>query len=112
MNSYLLFISLLSLTFIAYARMSTPGALSLSWKRFWKLSKTESFGFDDEKIRPETQSLFLSNSLISFSLSTYLFLLTYFDRLDALGLMVMFVFSCLGFQLLNFRLALFLTDNW
>jgi len=112
MNSYLLFVSLLSLTFIAYARMSTPDALSLSWKRFWKLSKIESFGFDDEKIRPETQSLFLSNALISFSLSTYLFLYTYFERFDALVMAVLFVCAFAGFQLLNFRLALFLTDNW
>ena len=112
MNSYLLFVSLLSLTFIAYARISTPDALSLSWKRFWKLSKIESFGFDDEKIRPETQSLFLGNAFVSFSLSTYLFLLTYFERLDALGLAFAFVGSFLIFQLLNFRLALFVTDNW
>jgi uncharacterized membrane protein YuzA (DUF378 family) len=112
MNSYLLFVSLLSLTFIAYARMSTPDALTLSWKRFWKLSKMESFGFDDEKIRPETQSLFLGNAFVSFSLSTYLFLLTYFERLDALGLAFAFVCSFLIFQLLNFRLALFVTDNW
>jgi hypothetical protein len=112
MNSYLLFVSLLSLTFIAYARISTPGALSLSWKRFWKLSKIESFGFDDEKIRPETQSLFLSNALVSFSLSTYLFLLSYFERLDALGIALIFVLGCIVFQLFNFRLALFLTDNW
>jgi hypothetical protein len=112
MNSYLLFVSLLSLTFIAYARMSTPDALTLSWKRFWKLSKIESFGFDDEKIRPETQALFLGNAFVSFSLSTYLFLLTYFERLDALGLAFAFVGSFLIFQLLNFRLALFVTDNW
>ena len=112
MNSYLLFVSLLSLTFIAYARISTPDALSLSWKRFWKLSKIESFGFDDEKIRPETQALFLGNAFVSFSLSTYLFLLTYFDRLSALGLAFAFVSSFLIFQLLNFRLALFVTDNW
>ena len=112
MNSYLLFVSLLSLTFIAYARISTPDALTLSWKRFWKLSKMESFGFDDEKIRPETQSLFLGNAFVSFSLSTYLFLLTYFERLDALGLAFAFVCSFLIFQLLNFRLALFVTDNW
>jgi uncharacterized membrane protein YuzA (DUF378 family) len=112
MNSYLLFVSLLSLTFIAYARISTPDALTLSWKRFWKLSKMESFGFDDEKIRPETQSLFLGNAFVSFSLSTYLFLLTYFERLDALGLAFAFVCSFLVFQLLNFRLALFVTDNW
>jgi hypothetical protein len=112
MNSYLLFVSLLSLTFIAYARLSTPEALPLSWKRFWKLSKVESFGFDDEKIRPETQALFLSNALISYSLSTYLFLLTDFERSHALGLALLFVFSFLIFQLLNFRLALLLTDNW
>ena len=112
MNSYLLFVSLLSLTFIAYARISTPDALTLSWKRFWKLSKMESFGFDDEKIRPETQALFLGNAFVSFSLSTYLFLLTYFERLDALGLAFAFVGSFLIFQLLNFRLALFVTDNW
>jgi uncharacterized membrane protein YuzA (DUF378 family) len=112
MNSYLLFVSLLSLTFIAYARISTPDALALSWKRFWKLGKIESFGFDDEKIRPETQSLFLGNAFVSFSLSTYLFLLTYFERLDALGLTFAFVGSFLIFQLLNFRLALFITDNW
>jgi uncharacterized membrane protein YuzA (DUF378 family) len=112
MNSYLLFVSLLSLTFIAYARMSTPDALALSWKRFWKLSKIESFGFDDEKIRPETQALFLGNAFVSFSLSTYLFLLTYFERLDALGLAFAFVGSFLIFQLLNFRVALFVTDNW
>lgn len=112
MNSYLLFVSLLSLTFIAYARIRTPDALALSWKRFWKLGKIESFGFDDEKIRPETQSLFLGNTFVSFSLSTYLFLLTYFERLDALGLTFAFVGSFLIFQLLNFRLALFITDNW
>jgi hypothetical protein len=112
MNSYLLFVSLLSLTFIAYARLSTPEALPLSWKRFWKLSKVESFGFDDEKIRPETQALFLINALISYSLSTYLFLLTDFERSHALGLALLFVFSFLIFQLLNFRLALLLTDNW
>ncbi|MDP4595787.1 MAG: DUF4271 domain-containing protein [Crocinitomicaceae bacterium] len=112
MNSYLLFVSLLSLTFIAYARMSTPDALTLSWKRFWKLSKIESFGFDDEKIRPETQSLLLSNAFISFTLSTYLFLLTYYDRTEALGMALGFVFAFLSFQLLNFRVALFVTDNW
>ncbi|MEY4286123.1 MAG: hypothetical protein RL511_196 [Bacteroidota bacterium] len=111
MNSYLLFVSLLSLTFIAYARMSTPDALSLSWKRFWKLSRAESFGFDDEKIRPETQTLFLGNFLISFSLSTYLFLLDHFQRLEALVFMFALVLGFLIFQLLNFRLALFLTDN-
>ncbi len=81
MNSYLLFVSLLSLTFIAYARISTPEALTLSWKRFWKLSRVESFGFDDEKIRPETQSLLLINFFISFCLSTFLFFLTYFERI-------------------------------
>ncbi len=111
MNSYLLFVSLLSLTFIAYARMSTPDALSLSWKRFWKLSRAESFGFDDEKIRPETQTLFLGNFLISFSLSTYLFLFDHFQRLEALIFMFALVLGFLIFQLLNFRLALFLTDN-
>ena len=84
MNSYLLIVSLLSLTFVAYARLSTPDALSLSWKRFWKLSRTESFGFDDEKIRPATQSLFLGNFLTSFCLSTYLFFLSYFERVEAL----------------------------
>lgn len=112
MNSYLLFISLLSLTFIAYARMSTPDALSLSWKRFWKLSRVESFGFDDEKIRPETQSLLLSNFIISFTLSAYLILNSYFNRSEALLLALVFVFGFLLFQLLNFRLALLLTDNW
>jgi hypothetical protein len=111
MNSYLLFVSLLSLTFIAYARMSTPDALSLSWKRFWKLSRPESFGFDDEKIRPETQSLLLGNFLISFSLSTYLFLLSYFQRYEALGLTLALVIGFLLFQLLNFRIALLITDN-
>ena len=111
MNSYLLFVSLLSLTFVAYARMSTPDALSLSWKRFWKLSRTESFGFDDEKIRPETQTLFLGNFLISFGLITYLFFLTYFERLEALIFAVLFVFGFIVFQLLNFRMALFITDN-
>lgn len=111
LNSYLLFVSLLSLTFIAYARMSTPDALSLSWKRFWKLSRAESFGFDDEKIRPETQTLFLGNFLISFSLNTYLFLLDHFQRLEALIFMFALVFGFLIFQLFNFRLALFLTDN-
>jgi hypothetical protein len=91
--------------------MSTPDALSLSWKRFWKLSRAESFGFDDEKIRPETQTLFLGNFLISFSLSTYLFLLDHFQRLEALIFMFALVFGFLIFQLFNFRLALFLTDN-
>lgn len=112
MNSYLLFVSLLSLTFIAYARMSTPDALSLAWKRFWKLSRGESFGFDDEKIKPETQSLFLGNFLVSLSLSTYLFFLTYFQRIEALVVALVFVVSFLLFQLLNFRVGLLITDNW
>jgi hypothetical protein len=42
----------------------------------------------------------------------YLFLLTYFDRLDALGVGFTIVCSILIFQLVNFRLALFVTDNW
>jgi hypothetical protein len=112
MNSYLLFISLLSLTFIAYARISTPEALSLSWKRFWKLSRVESFGFDDDKIRPETQSLLLANFFISFSLSSFLYFLTYFDRIEAFILSLIFVLGFLLFQVLNFRVALVLTDNW
>lgn len=111
MNSYLLLVSLLSLTFIAYARLSTPDALSLSWKRFWKLSRMESFGFDDEKIRPATQSLFLANFLISFCLSAYLFFLSYFERLEALLVAGTFVLGFLIFQLANFRIALFVTDN-
>jgi len=111
MNIYLLIVSLLSLTFVAYARLSTPDALSLSWKRFWKLSRTESFGFDDEKIRPATQSLFLGNFLTSFCLSTYLFFLSYFERVEALLWAGVFVFGFILFQLLNFRIALFLTDN-
>lgn len=112
MNSYLLFISLLSLTFVAYARMSTPDAISLSWKRFWKLSRVESFGFDDEKIRPKTQSLFLGNFLVSFCLSTYLFFVSYFHSLEAFSLALLFVFGFLVFQSFNFRIALLLTDNW
>lgn len=112
MNSYLLFVSLLSLTFIAYARISTPDALTLSWKRFWKLSRVESFGFDDEKIRPETQSLLLVNFVISFCLSTFLFFLTYFQRIEAFVLALVFVVGFLIFQLLNFRIALLITDNW
>ena len=112
MNSYLLFVSLLSLTFIAYARISTPDALTLSWKRFWKLSRVESFGFDDEKIRPETQSLLLGNFFISFCLSTFLFFLTYFQRIEAFVLALVFVVGFLIFQLINFRMALLITDNW
>lgn len=112
MNSYLLFVSLLSLTFIAYARISTPDALTLSWKRFWKLSRVESFGFDDEKIRPETQSLLLGNFYISFCLSTFLFLLSYFQRIEAFVLALMLVLGFLVFQLINFRMALLITDNW
>jgi hypothetical protein len=112
MNSYLLFVSLLSLTFIAYARISTPDALTLSWKRFWKLSRVESFGFDDEKIRPETQSLLLGNFFISFCLSTFLFFLTYFQRIEAFVLALVFVLGFLIFQLINFRIALLITDNW
>ena len=112
MNSYLLFVSLLSLTFIAYARFSTPDALTLSWKRFWKLSRVESFGFDDEKIRPETQSLLLTNFFISFCLSAFLFFLTYFQRTEAFVMALLFVVGFLLFQLLNFRMALHLTDNW
>lgn len=112
MNSYLLFISLLSLTFVAYARMSTPEAISLSWKRFWKLSRVESFGFDDEKIRPKTQSLFLGNFLVSFCLSTYLFFVSYFHSSVAFSLALLFVFGFLVFQSFNFRIALLLTDNW
>jgi hypothetical protein len=112
MNSYLLFVSLLSLTFIAYARISTPEALTLSWKRFWKLSRVESFGFDDEKIRPETQSLLLINFFISFCLSTFLFFLTYFERIEAFVLALVFVVGFLIFQLINFRIALLITDNW
>lgn len=77
MNSYLLFVSLLSLTFVAYARIGTPDAIALSWKRFWKMSRTESFGFDDDKIRPETQTFLLINFFIAFSLSVYLFLLLF-----------------------------------
>ena len=112
MNSYLLFVSLLSLTFIAYARFSTPDVLTLSWKRFWKLSRVESFGFDDEKIRPETQSLLLTNFFISFCLSAFLFFLTYFQRTEAFVMALLFVVGFLLFQLLNFRMALLLTDNW
>ena len=112
MNSYLLFVSLLSLTFIAYARLSTPDALTLSWKRFWKLSRVESFGFDDEKIRPETQSLLLTNFFISFCLSAFLFFLTYFQITEAFVMALLFVVGFLLFQLLNFRMALLLTDNW
>ena len=112
MNSYLLFVSLLSLAFIAYARLSTPDALTLSWKRFWKLSRVESFGFDDEKIRPETQSLLLTNFFISFCLSAFLFFLTYFQRTEAFVMALLFVVGFLLFQLLNFRMALLLTDNW
>ncbi len=112
MNSYLLFVSLLSLTFVAYARMSTPDALSLAWKRFWKLSRGESFGFDDEKIKPETQSLFLGNFLVSLSLSTYLFFLMHFQRIEALVVALVFVVSFILFQLLNFRVGLLITDNW
>ena len=107
MNSYLLFISLLSLTFIAYARISTPDALTLSWKRFWKLSRVESFGFDDEKIRPETQSLLLGNFFISFCLSTFLFFLTYFQRIEAFVLALVFVVGFLIFQLSFFFTFLF-----
>ena len=99
MNSYLLFVSLLSLTFIAYARFSTPDALTLSWKRFWKLSRVESFGFDDEKIRPETQSLLLTNFFISFCLSAFLFFLTYFQRTEAFVMALLFV---VGFYYSNY----------
>jgi hypothetical protein len=112
MNSYLLFVTLLSLTFVAYARISTPDALSLSWKRFWKMSKVDGFGFDDEKIRPATQTLLLASFIVSFSLCTYLFLLTWIDRTTAFGLALGVTASFLLFQLLNFRIALFLTDNW
>jgi hypothetical protein len=38
--------------------------------------------------------------------------LTYFERLDALGIAFIFVCTFVGFQLFNFRLALFVTDNW
>jgi hypothetical protein len=112
MNSYLLFVSLLSLTFIAYARMSTPDAFSLSWKRFWKQSRAESFGFDDEKIKPQTQSLFLGNFLVSFSLITFLYFQAYIQKTDAFIIAIVFVTGFILFQLLNFRLGLLLTDNW
>ena len=69
MNSYLLFVSLLSLTFVAYARIGTPDAIAVSWKRFWKMSRIESFGFDDDKIRPETQTFLLINFFILNSIS-------------------------------------------
>jgi cytochrome b561 len=72
----------------------------------------ESFGFDDEKIRPETQSLLLINFFISFCLSTFLFFLTYFERIEAFVLALVFVVGFLIFQLINFRIALLITDNW
>jgi hypothetical protein len=112
MNSYLLFISLLSLTFIAYARISTPDALSLSWKRFWKLSRAESFGFDDEKIKPQTQSLFLGNFLVSFSLITFLYFQAADQKTAPFITAIVFVTGFILFQLLNFRLGLLVSDNW
>ncbi len=112
MNSYLLFISLLSLTLIAYARISTPDALSLSWKRFCKLSRAESFGFGDEKIKPQTQSLFLGNFLVSFSLITFLYFQADYQKTDAFIIAIVFVTGFILFQLLNFRLGLLVSDNW
>ncbi|MFM8962900.1 MAG: DUF4271 domain-containing protein [Sphingomonadales bacterium] len=112
MNSYLLFVSLLSLTFVAYARIGTPDAIALSWKRFWKMSRTESFGFDDDKIRPETQTFLLINFFIAFSLSVYLFLLSYFPKEQAAFLSLIWVAIYITFQMLNFRIALIITDQW
>ena len=112
MNSYLLFISLLSLTFVAYARIGTPDAIALSWKRFWKMSRTESFGFDDDKIRPETQTLLLTNFFIAFSLSVYLFMRSYYPKEQAALLALVLVVIYILFQMLNFRIALLITDQW
>lgn len=112
MNSYLLFISLLALTFVAYARIGTPDAIALSWKRFWKMSRTESFGFDDDKIRPETQTLLLTNFFIAFSLSVYLFMRSYYPKEQAALLALVLVFIYILFQMLNFRIALLITDQW
>lgn len=112
MNSYLLFISLLALTFVAYARIGTPDAIALSWKRFWKMSRTESFGFDDDKIRPETQTLLLTNFFIAFSLSVYLLMRTYYPKEQAAILASVLVVVYILFQMLNFRIALLLTDQW
>lgn len=112
MNSYLLFISLLSLTFVAYARIGTPDAIALSWKRFWKMSRTESFGFDDDKIKPETQTLLLTNFFIAFSLSVYLFLLSFYPREQAAIIALTCVVIYIAFQMLNFRIALLITDQW
>ena len=112
LNSYLLFISLLSLAFIAYARLSTPNAIYLSWRRFWKTSRVESFGFDDDKMRPQTQALFFLNFYLSLNLCVYLFVAEYYDRLEALFISLIAVASWIIFQSLVYRFILFLIGQW
>ncbi|MEN9421571.1 MAG: hypothetical protein RLZZ107_1048 [Bacteroidota bacterium] len=112
LNSYLLFISLLSLAFIAYARLSTPNALGLSWRRFLKTSRVESFGFDDEKMRPQTQALFFINFYLSLNLCVYLFVAEFYARTEALLMSTIVVAAWVLYQTLVYRLVLFLVDQW
>ena len=112
LNSYLLFISLLSLAFIAYARLSTPNALSLSWRRFLKTSRIESFGFDDEKMRPQTQALFFVNFYLSLNLCVYLFVSEFYTRTEAFLMSAVVVCAWVLFQSLIYRLVLFLVGQW
>ena len=112
LNSYLLFISLLSLAFIAYARLSTPNALSLSWRRFLKTSRVESFGFDDEKMRPQTQALFFINFYLSLNLCVYLFVAEFYARTEALLMSTIVVAAWVLYQTLVYRFVLFLVDQW
>lgn len=112
LNSYLLIVALVALTFVAYARLSTPSVLSVSWLRFWKMSRIESFGFDEDKIRPTTQVLLLANYFVSFGLCTLLYLKDALSTQDAglISLLLVFLYSV--YQVLNFRLALLITDLW
>lgn len=112
LNSYLLIVALLALTFVAYARLSTPSVLSISWLRFLKMSRMESFGFDEDKIRPTSQVLLLVNYFVSFGLCTLLYLSDFLSTQDAGLTSLLLVFLYAVYQVLNFRLALIITDLW
>lgn len=112
LNSYLLFVSMLSLAFIAYARLQSPEAIVLSWRAFWKTRRIESFGFDDEKMRPQTQALFFINFFLSLNLCAYLFASSYYSRIDALLISTLSVFSWIVYQTILYRVMLFFVGQW
>jgi len=111
-NNYLLVLTMLALTLVAYARTINPKALSLVWRRFWKLNRIESFGFDDDKIRPQTQWLLIANFLIALGLSTYLFFLDHLIQRSAPLLSTIVVLGYVFFQMVNYRGALLFANQW